>query len=89
MIEVIYQGHDGEETSGEIRLPKNVRQIGDATEDKRKIYVEDFVMSFVKQTVKERGLPRPGAAAVLSVPTSPVRKSRCSGWKPGRNKDIF
>lgn len=48
MIEVIYQGHDGEETSGEIRLPKNVRQIGDATEDKRKIYVEDFVMSFVK-----------------------------------------
>ena len=33
----------------ELRLPKNVRQIGDTGSEDRKIYVEDFVMSYVKR----------------------------------------
>ena len=59
MIEVIYQGEKEVTTNEEeLKLPKNVRQIGDcacgengfgnyAPED-IKIYVEDFVMTYIK-----------------------------------------
>ena len=59
MIEVIYQGEKEVTTNEEeLKLPKNVRQIGDcscgesgfgsyAPEDV-KIYVEDFVMTYIK-----------------------------------------
>ena len=48
MIEVVYQGRKMEISDDDFRLPKNVRQIGDAQEESRVIYIEDFVMSYVK-----------------------------------------
>lgn len=48
MIEIIYSDESGkkEMPSSVIRLPRNVRQIGSG-EDKKKIYVEDYVMTYV------------------------------------------
>lgn len=59
MIEVIYQGEKEITTKEEeLKLPKNVRQIGDCVlndkgygsyaPDDIKIYVEDFVMTYIK-----------------------------------------
>lgn len=59
MIEVIYQGEKEVTTKEEeLKLPKNVRQIGDCVlndkgygnyaPDDLKIYVEDFVMTYIK-----------------------------------------
>ncbi len=50
MIEIIYQGEEEglAETKTDLKLPKNVRQIGDVGQENKKIYVEDFVMSYVK-----------------------------------------
>lgn len=49
MIEIIYRGEDEQQIEDtDVRLPKNVRQIGDCEFENRKIYVEDFVMSYVK-----------------------------------------
>ena len=49
MIEIIYKG-DEEEKKEDIyvRLPKNVRQIGECRGEGHKIYVEDFAMTYVK-----------------------------------------
>ena len=49
MIEIVYKS-DEEDTNQEIniKLPKNVRQIGECEHNYRKIYVEDFVMTYVK-----------------------------------------
>ncbi len=48
MIEIIYSDESGKQEmpSSVIRLPRNVRQIGSA-EDKKKIYVEDYVMTYI------------------------------------------
>ncbi|MBU9726129.1 LysM peptidoglycan-binding domain-containing protein [Diplocloster modestus] len=50
MIEVIY--NEEEQTGGgetePVRLPKNVRQIG-VIDDKKKIYVEDYVVTYLNQ----------------------------------------
>lgn len=48
MIEVIYSDESKapEVPSSAIRLPRNVRQIGNG-EDKKKIYVEDYVMTYI------------------------------------------
>ncbi|MBO5278742.1 MAG: LysM peptidoglycan-binding domain-containing protein [Lachnospiraceae bacterium] len=48
MIEVIYSEESGKQgmPSSAIRLPRNVRQIGSG-DDKRKIYVEDYVMTYI------------------------------------------
>lgn len=54
MIEVIYDNVGEEEQSGEIqgiRLPKNIRQIG-APQGSRRIYVEDYVMTYLNQLAK-------------------------------------
>lgn len=49
MIEIIYKGEEKEENASTvIKLPKNVRQIGECEHDNKKIYVEDFVMTYVK-----------------------------------------
>lgn len=53
MIEVIYD-NAGEEQQGEvqgIRLPKNIRQIG-TPQGNRRIYVEDYVMTYLNQLAK-------------------------------------
>lgn len=49
MIEIIYKGED-EEKKEEVyvKLPKNVRQIGESRGEEYKIYMEDFAMTYVK-----------------------------------------
>ena len=49
MIESVYssQAH-GSTSSALVKIPKNVRQIGQVN-DLKKIYVEDYVMSFIKK----------------------------------------
>lgn len=54
MIEVIYDNPEEEAQSGEIqgiRLPKNIRQIG-TPQGGRRIYVEDYVMTYLNQLAK-------------------------------------
>lgn len=54
MIEVIYDHSEGSEQTGEIRgirLPKNIRQVG-APQGNRRIYVEDYVMTYLNQLAK-------------------------------------
>lgn len=48
MIEIIYseEANEKEEKCTDIRLPRNVRQIGKGNENK-KIYVEDYVMTYI------------------------------------------
>ncbi|MDE6314151.1 MAG: LysM peptidoglycan-binding domain-containing protein [Lachnospiraceae bacterium] len=49
MIEVIYNENAEEKKSKTtVRLPKNIRQIG-ITDDKFKVYVEDYVVTFLNQ----------------------------------------
>lgn len=47
MIEMVYSGKESDEQA-EIRLPKNIRQIG-ANKSSKKIYVEDYVMTQLKK----------------------------------------
>ncbi|MGF7145214.1 hypothetical protein HNQ56_003650 [Anaerotaenia torta] len=55
MIETIYSNENAEGNSGgkaqaSFKLPKNVRQIGKSNVSK-KIYVEDYVMTYIKQLI--------------------------------------
>lgn len=56
MIEMIYK-EKARETGLERRLdlPKNVRQIGEP-EENRKIYIEDYVITYLKKVAKEAAL---------------------------------
>ncbi|MCR5837239.1 MAG: hypothetical protein K6G88_12085 [Lachnospiraceae bacterium] len=47
MIEMIYNEKETD-NSGEIRVPKNIRQIGEPSH-KRKIYIEDYVVNTIKK----------------------------------------
>lgn len=54
MIEVIYDNAEEEVQDGEIqgiRLPKNIRQVG-TPQGGRRIYVEDYVMTYLNQLAK-------------------------------------
>ncbi|MCM1496758.1 MAG: LysM peptidoglycan-binding domain-containing protein [Bacteroides sp.] len=54
MIEVIYDNAEEETENGEIqgiRLPKNIRQVG-TPQGGRRIYVEDYVMTYLNQLAK-------------------------------------
>ncbi len=54
MIEVIYENAEDEAENGEIqgiRLPKNIRQVG-TPQGSRRIYVEDYVMTYLNQLAK-------------------------------------
>lgn len=63
MEETVRQQTAQETTGAEaIRLPKNVRQIG-AIEKESVIYVEDYVMTYLRQMIKKEGLVF-GAAAL-------------------------
>ncbi|MDD3173858.1 MAG: LysM peptidoglycan-binding domain-containing protein [Herbinix sp.] len=53
MIETIYSNDNGEgdksrQTGTSFKMPKNIRQVGKSNINK-KIYVEDYVMTFIKQ----------------------------------------
>jgi LysM repeat protein len=55
VIETIYSNENGEgspgnKTQASFKLPKNVRQIGKSNVNK-KIYVEDYVMTYIKQLI--------------------------------------
>lgn len=51
MIEIVYKDDTEEEGKGRtVKTPKNVKQIGDG-KGKRRIYIEDYVMNFVKKAV--------------------------------------
>lgn len=51
MIEVVYKGESSnEDKNTEVKVPKNVRQIGDVNTN-RKIYVEDYVMTYLKNNI--------------------------------------
>ena len=56
MIETIYSNENGDGNPNKVqvsfRMPKNIRQIGKSSSIK-KIYVEDYVMSYMKQLVGE------------------------------------
>lgn len=49
MIEIIYNDNKEEKTAGfPVKLPRNFRQIGGG-EDYRKIYIEDYVMTYIRK----------------------------------------
>ena len=47
MIEMVYKGNDGN-GKGKKKLPKNVRQIGEAGRGK-KVYLEDYAVTYLHQ----------------------------------------
>ena len=52
MIEIVYDKATAEKNAkndGHYRMPKNIRQIGNAP-DKKKIYIEDYVMTYLKKS---------------------------------------
>ena len=67
MIEVIYK--DEKQTAkgneGEFRLPKNIRQIGLPGEECR-IYIEDYVYTFLKKTAERVAKDENGSVAVFT-----------------------
>lgn len=64
MIEIVYKEEKQEARGNEafFSLPKNIRQIGD-TKGTRKIYMEDYVYTFLKKLCQGNG--RGGRAAIL------------------------
>ena len=56
MIEIVYK-EEAKETGNrrKLDLPKNVRQIGEP-EENRKIYIEDYVVTYLKKMAKEAAL---------------------------------
>ena len=61
MIEIVYK-EEAKETGNrrKLDLPKNVRQIGEP-EDKRKIYIEDYVVTYLRKFAREEMLNSRGA----------------------------
>ena len=56
MIEFVYKEKTKEtDTTPKLELPKNVRQIGEP-EESRKIYIEDYVVTYLKRFAKEEPL---------------------------------
>lgn len=56
MIEFVYRENSEEKgTEWKPELPKNVKQIGEP-EEKRKIYIEDYVITYLKRLAGEETL---------------------------------
>ncbi|MCI8598818.1 MAG: LysM peptidoglycan-binding domain-containing protein [Lachnospiraceae bacterium] len=61
MIEIVYKENPKEGgLERKLNLPKNVRQIGEP-EENRKIYIEDYVMTYLRRFAKETILNSRGA----------------------------
>ena len=57
MIEaVVSKSNNKDENKTNINLPKNLRQIGEISREK-KIYIEDYTQSYIRQTVRNRMIP--------------------------------
>ncbi|MCX4268469.1 MAG: LysM domain-containing protein [Lachnospiraceae bacterium] len=55
MIEIIYSDNKEEKTVGfPVKLPRNFRQIGSG-EDYRKVYIEDYVMTYIRKLWEKSG----------------------------------
>lgn len=65
MIEVIYKEEAEEEMQEAFAMPRNVRQIGLANEDYR-IYIEDYVYTFLNVFAAEQENEESGKVAVLT-----------------------
>lgn len=48
MIEVVYTPNDNGNSNDVIRLPKNIKQVGDIRNSK-KIYIEDYAINFIEE----------------------------------------
>lgn len=56
MIEIVYKENTKEDgTERKLDLPKNIRQIGEP-EENRKIYIEDYVITYLKRYAREQML---------------------------------
>ena len=63
MIEIVYDKATAEKNAkndGHYRMPKNIRQIGNAP-DKKKIYIEDYVMTFLRKIAEPGNTTSRGA----------------------------
>lgn len=55
MIEIIYRNNESSNgETGSLKLPKNIRQIGNGTSDYQ-IYIEDYLMSYLKKLPERDG----------------------------------
>lgn len=52
MIEIVYTAKDSGKSNDVIRLPKNIKQIGDI-KDSRKIYIEDYAINYIEEVHTE------------------------------------
>lgn len=67
MIEIVYKENTkGTEQGRKLNLPRNVRQIGEP-EANRKIYIEDYVITYLKKMVKESVLDSNAAILLGSL----------------------
>ncbi len=48
MIEIVYTSNDNEKSNDVIKLPKNIKQVGNIR-DSRKIYIEDYAINHVNE----------------------------------------
>lgn len=63
MIEIVYDKNADEKNAknyANYKMPKNIRQIGNAP-DKRKIYIEDYVMTFLRKIAEPGNINARGA----------------------------
>lgn len=77
MIEVIYKGEHKGDKDGEaqVALPKNIRQIGEGGQD-RKIYIEDYAVTYMHQLANDRKEGTQRAAAILLGEVQRAGKNR-------------
>ena len=69
MIEIICNGEDDSNKgnmrgNADIRRPKNIKQIGDVSSN-RKIYIEDYVMTYLNQMTGEKPALQKAALLLL------------------------
>ncbi len=48
MIEIVYTSNDNEKSNDVIKLPKNIKQVGNIR-DSRKIYIEDYAINHINE----------------------------------------
>lgn len=67
MIEVIYKGEQKKDKASKEQavLPKNIRQIGEGGKKDRKIYIEDYAVTYMNQLAEEREKDNDKASAIL------------------------
>lgn len=77
MIEVIYKGEHKGDKDGEaqVALPKNIRQIGEGGQD-RKIYIEDYAVTYMHQLANDRKEGTQRSAAILLGEVQRAGKNR-------------